>query len=69
MKSDSRFKLLEDVHVSGKSEKGSANSNVIVQGVVEDMTFQNNLPDAQDRSKNSILRRRRNSYKIDVNER
>ena len=68
MKNDNRFKFMADVHSSGKSEKCLANGNDLVQSSVEDMPYQNDLTDAQDRTKNTHFRRRE-SYKIDVNER
>lgn len=68
MKNENCFKLIADVHSSGKSEKFSSNGNDLVQGGVEDMAYQNDITDAQDRSK-TINFRRQDSYKIDINER
>lgn len=70
MKNDNSIKFMADVHSSGKSEKCSANGNDLVQGFLEDMPYQNYMTEAQDRSKSSnFTSQRRDSYKIDVNER
>lgn len=70
MKNDNRFKFMADVHSSGRTEKCSANGNDLVHASSggEEMTFQHDMTDAQERSKTTTFRRR-DSYKIDVNER
>lgn len=68
MKNDNSFKFKAEVHSSGKIEKCSVNCNDLVQGGAEDMAYQNDITEAQDRSKTTNFRRQ-DSYKIDINER